>query len=200
MTVGLDFDNTIVCYDELFHQVAVERGYVPLDFPVRKEAIRDYLRKGGAENIWTELQGMVYGSRMGEARVFEGARETIASLKAAGKRVLIISHKTRDPFLGAPYDLHTAARSWLEARGFFGRQGLGLEVADVFFEPTKEEKVARIARESCTHFVDDLPEILGHSLFPSGVAKLLFAPGSGKASGPWPCASSWSEVHAWLKG
>ena len=63
---------------------------------------------------------------------------------------------------------------------------------------TKEEKLARIAHEACTHFIDDLPEILDHPLFPSNVAKLLFAPGNGVSEGSLPQASSWSEIHAWL--
>ena len=29
MLVGLDFDNTIVCYDGLFHWLAAERSFVP---------------------------------------------------------------------------------------------------------------------------------------------------------------------------
>ena len=198
MTIGLDFDNTIVCYDELFHRVGVESGRVPADLPVSKEAVRDFLRKAGAEDFWTEMQGMVYGSRMGEARVFDGALKTIAGLKAAGRRVVIISHKTRYPFRGERHDLHAAARAWLEKQGFFDSKGLAFAETDVFFEPTKEEKLARIAQESCTHFVDDLPEILAHPLFPPGVSRLLFAPNAHVASGEFPRASSWSEIFQWL--
>ena len=29
MRIGIDFDNTIVSYDTLFHKVAVEQGAVP---------------------------------------------------------------------------------------------------------------------------------------------------------------------------
>ena len=198
MTVGIDFDNTIVSYDQLFYRVALENGHVPADCPVRKEAVRDFLHKAGAEDVWTELQGTVYGSRMGDALAFDSSLETIASLKGAGHRVLIISHKTRYPFLGPRHDLHAAARQWLETQGFFDPQGLGFRPADIFFELTKEEKLARIAHEACTHFIDDLPEILDHPLFPSNVAKLLFAPGNGVAEGSLPQASSWSEIHAWL--
>jgi hypothetical protein len=198
MTIGLDFDNTIVSYDELFHRVAVESGRVPADLPASKEAVRDFLRNAGLEDVWTEMQGTVYGRRMAEARAFPGALETIASLKAAGHRVLIISHKTRYPFLGERWDLHAAARAWLDAQGFFDPERLGFGASDVFFEPTKEEKLARIARESCTHFVDDLPEILAHPLFPSGVDRLLFAPRPASGASGFPHAASWPEIFAWL--
>ena len=33
MLIGVDFDNTIVCYDGLFHRVAVEQGLIPQKFP-----------------------------------------------------------------------------------------------------------------------------------------------------------------------
>jgi len=29
--IGVDFDNTIVCYDALFHRVARERGLAPAE-------------------------------------------------------------------------------------------------------------------------------------------------------------------------
>lgn len=198
MTIGLDFDNTIVSYDELFHRVGVESGRVPADLPASKEAVRDFLRNAGLEETWTEMQGTVYGRRMAEARAFPGALETIASLKAAGHRVLIISHKTRYPFLGERWDLHAAARAWLAAQGFFDPERLGFGDTDVFFEPTKEEKLARIARESCTHFVDDLPEILAHPLFPPAVNRLLFAPRPASGASGFPHAASWPEIFAWL--
>jgi hypothetical protein len=182
----------------VFHRVAVEGGNVPGALPVSKEAVRDFLRTAGVEEVWTEMQGTVYGSRMGEARPFDGALETIASIKALGHRVIIVSHKTRFPFLGERHDLHAAARRWLEAHGFFEPQGLGFRDADVFFELTKEDKLARIARESCTHFVDDLPEILTHPLFPPGVERLLFAPGTASGSGVLPSVSNWSEIPLWL--
>jgi hypothetical protein len=199
MIVGLDFDNTIVSYDEVFHRVAVEGGHVPAELPVRKDAVRDFLRNVGANDLWTEMQGLVYGSRMGDARAFEGALESIALMKANGHRVIIVSHKTRYPFLGERHDLHAAARRWLEVQGFFDPHGLDFQDTDVFFELTKEDKLARISRESCTHFVDDLPEILTHPLFPSGVARLLFAPSSASSHTDLPTASKWSDIPRWLK-
>ena len=41
MRIGLDFDNTIVTYDSLFHKVATEQGLVPASLPVSKLAVRD---------------------------------------------------------------------------------------------------------------------------------------------------------------
>ena len=67
MRIGLDFDNTIVSYDALFHKVARERDCVPAATPVNKVAVRDYLRGVNQEDVWTAMQGYVYGARMDEA-------------------------------------------------------------------------------------------------------------------------------------
>ena len=75
MIVGVDFDNTIVGYDQLFHRVAVERGLVPTGMEPTKSAVRDQLRNTGQEDAWTELQGYVYGARMKEAEPISGALE-----------------------------------------------------------------------------------------------------------------------------
>ena len=68
MRIGIDFDNTIVSYDALFHKVAREQGVVPPNTPANKLAVRDYLRQIGKEDLWTEMQGYVYGERMDEVR------------------------------------------------------------------------------------------------------------------------------------
>ena len=36
MIIGVDFDNTIVCYDKVFHVAAYEKGLIPADLPVSK--------------------------------------------------------------------------------------------------------------------------------------------------------------------
>ena len=114
MRIGFDFDNTIVSYDELFYQVAIEQSLVPADVPRSKLAVRDYLRKVDQENAWTELQGYVYGARMGDAIAFPGAIEFIKLAQNSGIDMTIVSHKTKHPFMGPEYDLHEAARGWIE--------------------------------------------------------------------------------------
>ena len=58
MRIGIDFDNTIVCYDRLFHRVALEAR---LDS--RRLAVNPRLRCAttcarGREDAWTEMQGV----------------------------------------------------------------------------------------------------------------------------------------------
>ena len=63
MVLGLDFDNTIIKYDELFHKIAYEKELIPADLPKEKNAVRNYLRQNNIEDEWTMIQGEVYGER-----------------------------------------------------------------------------------------------------------------------------------------
>ena len=76
--IGVDFDNTIVCYDDVFGRVAIERGLVPAAVASSKTAVRDHLRAIGQEDRWTELQGIIYGPRMVDAPMFPGVAEFFA--------------------------------------------------------------------------------------------------------------------------
>ncbi len=176
MHLGVDFDNTIVCYDQLLHRVAREQGLIPGTVPVNKQAVRDSLRHCGREDEWTELQGYVYGPRLCDAEPFPGVLEFFRQVVDAGVEVCIISHKSRHPYRGLPYDLHNAALCWLEQHGFFSPAGIGLPRQNVYLEPTKTAKLERIAKVVCTHFVDDLPELLAEPAFPAGVVRMLFDP------------------------
>jgi hypothetical protein len=115
---------------------------------------------------------------MAEADPFRGAHEFFRVCRKHGITVNIISHKTRHPFIGEPYDLHAAAQDWLVRQGFLSPDGAGLSSDQIFFELTKSAKLARIAACGCTHFIDDLPEILNDAAFPANTAQLLFAPAS----------------------
>ncbi len=200
MLIGVDFDNTIVSYDRVFHRVAVEKGLIPDTLPVHKQAVRDHLRAIGREDAWTELQGYVYGARMADAAAFEGVCDCLAHWLRRGIDVHIISHKTRVPYLGPAYDLHAAAYGWLEQEGFFDPARVGLPREHVRFELTKAEKLRRIAETACTHFIDDLPEFLAEPAFPAGVTKLLFDPAREHRlqHGVGERFSSWQELERFV--
>jgi hypothetical protein len=193
MRIGLDFDNTIVNYDRLFHKAAVEQGLVPATIAQNKLAVRNYLRECNCEDQWTELQGYVYGARMDEADAYSGVLDFIRRAQDAGHELSIISHKTRYPFLGLPYDLHAAAKGWIDH--YLVDKGQPL-LADnrIFFELTKVEKLARIAQVSCNLFIDDLPEILLADDFPQQTGRLLFDPDRHHKENGLDYADSWHTI------
>ena len=186
--VGIDFDNTIVSYDALFHQLATEQGLIPRELAPNKTAVRDYLRSIGREDQWTALQGIAYGERMDGAAAFPGAVDFIRACLSDGGRVSIISHRTQAPIVGKPVDLHAAARAWLDRNGVVELVGSG----NIHFELTRKEKVARLQAAACQYFIDDLPEFLSDLEFPSEVERVLFDPA---------CAHEpderWRKVRAW---
>lgn len=201
MIVGIDFDNTLVCYDGIFYAEALRRGWVPESLAMHKMAVRDYLHSINRAEAFTELQGYVYGPGITQAPPYEGSIACIERLKSFGHSVYIVSHKTRYPYMGPKYDLHEAARNWLELNGVHSPQGILPE--DVFLENTKEEKVSRTAQLQCTHFIDDLQEFLALPGFLRQTERILFAPpredGASVAS-DFRAFGSWHEISRYLCG
>jgi len=192
MRIGVDFDNTLVSYDDIFHRVALEQGAIPASTPPSKLAVRDHLRRAGQEAVWTEMQGTVYGARMDEVRAYPGALEFLKWAREAGIQLCIISHKTRHPFIGPKHDLHASAQRWVERH---------VGPITTFFELTKEEKLERIRACGCEHYVDDLPEILLAPGFPRRVERILFDPDGHHAAIDGPLRMrSWTEIHEHFRG
>jgi len=199
--IGVDFDNTLVSYDEVMHRVAVERGLISSDVGKGKRVIREHVRRSAeGERAWQQLQSVVYGEQIGEAQLIDGVQAFFAQCKPAGIPVRIVSHKTEmAAWNAAGTNLRTAALAWMEQHRFFADNGLGLSPADVFFEPTRQEKIARIRQLHCTHFIDDLEETFLEPGFPQEVEKLLFsptAPSAALSAVRW--MPSWQEIYAYF--
>ena len=172
--LGLDFDNTLTNYDYLFFKLALEKNLIPQNLEKNKLAVRKYLIDKNIEDQFTLLQGEVYGRRIEEAYQAEGMFSALKNIKKRGIKIVIVSHKSKYPFLGPKYDLHESALKWMEKNNFFSAKGLSLTENDIFFELTKESKVARIKSLGCSHFIDDLPEIL--KMIDSKINKIFYNP------------------------
>lgn len=191
MTIGLDLDNTIVCYDESLHRLAVELCGMPRSVPRLKSSVRQYFRTAGRDSDWTALQGVAYGSRMNEAKPFPGALEFLHCAAQAGHDLFIASHRTRNPVIGEPIDMHLLALNWLRAEGFIGEW---LLEERVFFEETREQKILRITENRPDIFLDDLPEVLADAAFPRTTRALLFAPYASEEYSAFEKISAWKQL------
>ncbi len=70
-----------------------------------------------------------------------------------------------------------------------------IDAVDVYFELSKQEKLARIRGLDLDFFVDDLPEILLADEFPVSTVPLLFDPdGTFPADGQLPAFPSWDLI------
>ena len=201
LCIGLDFDNTIVCYDEVFYNEAIKRDLISPSVPASKEKIKEALRHQGKEDQWTELQGYVYGKCMNGARLFPGFIDFLLCARKNSAQCFIISHKTKVPYKGPAYDLRRCALDWLEENGFFSAYGFSTK--DIHFLESKQMKLQNIAETGCRYFIDDLPEFLSEKEFPSQTTPILFAP----EAAPRSCLSNallsfqtWNEIRAYVFG
>lgn len=176
MIIGIDFDNTIVAYDLIFHNECVKRNLIPFDTVAHKDVIKDYLIERGLNEGWLSVQGHVYGEQIKQAKPFAGIIEFFAQCKRAGIKTYIISHKTMFPYSGQRINLHEAAHEWLENNGFYDYAKSGLTKDDIFFAATPKDKHALIEEKKCTIFIDDLISFLSHDRFPRNTRPVLFSP------------------------
>ena len=72
MKLGIDFDNTLVLYDNLFYELAMKKNLIREETSRNKRVIRDYLRSRGKDEEFTILQSEVYGLKIKEAQVAPG--------------------------------------------------------------------------------------------------------------------------------
>jgi len=200
MKIGIDFDNTIVNYDFIFHKVARERNLIPHELQATKQEVKYYIKRNDRHDEWTEIQGYVYGARMDEATPYAGVISFFQFARERGYQVIIISHKTRHPFLGPRYNLHEAARAWIKSNIRHGDKQL-ITMDSVFFELTKADKIARITFLGCDYFIDDLPEILDNEEFPETTIPVLFDPdGSNQVSNPKVSVrKSWNDIQEFFQ-
>jgi hypothetical protein len=177
MRIGLDFDNTIIRYDDVFRQAAKERGLLSADFSGSKQHVRDAIRRlPDGESKWQALQGYVYGKGIQNATLFPGLPDFLRRARSHGDTVLIVSHKTEHGhFDPDKVNIRHAAMRWMEAQGFFTDQGFSMIPDHIHFASTRSEKLSRIADLKCDIFIDDLEEVLLDPDFPRFVRRILFS-------------------------
>jgi hypothetical protein len=189
---GIDFDNTIVTYDELLATIAHERGWISAGGIQSKRGIRDRIRLlPDGEIEWQKCQALLYGRRIAEARLIEGAAAFIRLCRERGVPVHIVSHKTEFSRFDTSTNLRAAAMNWMSANRFFDPSGLGLDRSNVYFAATRGEKIGRIRDLACTHFIDDLEETFLEDDFPRATARILYEPGR---QAPPPSGVAWMKT------
>ncbi|MBU6462438.1 MAG: hypothetical protein KGL35_28700 [Bradyrhizobium sp.] len=195
--IGIDFDNTIICYDEVFAAAARQRGLVPDGWTSLKSQLRDYLRaKPGGELAWQSLQGWVYGKGIGNATIFPGLLDFLAACRRACADVYIVSHKTRyghqDP---DRTDLRIAARDWIRGAGLIGAADSTLHLDRIYFEDTLAAKIDRLASLDLDVFIDDLIEVFEQPHFPQQTRPILFASPPAASHGRYRSTPTWAAVQ-----
>ena len=177
MRIGLDLDNTIVCYDDVFQLIAKDLGLVSETWTGDKAQVRSEIRsRPGGELVWQRLQGQAYGKYMHRATLFPGVGNFLIRTKVRGDKIFIVSHKTEFGHHDSEQiPLSREALYWMRSHRFFDQTGFGLSEEDVFFEPSRKAKVRKIAELDCDLFIDDLREVFAEPSFPDSTKKILFS-------------------------
>ena len=193
--IGVDFDNTIVSYDDLLSLVAAERELLSPESLHDKKSIRDGIRSlPDGEIEWQKLQAEVYGPRIGEARLIPGVGEFFRLCRQNSVAVFVISHKSEYAAQDATgTNLRIAAFDWMNRHELFDTVKTGLTPRQIFFESTRNEKLARIRQMRCTHFIDDMEETFLEKMFPENVERILYRPAGG-ADTRFRIVAGWKEV------
>lgn len=190
MIIGIDFDNTIVCYDNVYKHIINERLIVPPHIQANKDNVKKYLIDQGSENMWTRLQGEIYGPLMEYAEPYDGVLDFFKLCETLKIETKIISHRTRYPILGNMNNLHEAAKRWLL------NKKIPIKFDKVFFLSTKDEKIRKINSECCDIFIDDLPEIISNKMLKPNIKKILF---SNEHMEKYKSLGSWKEITQYIQ-
>jgi hypothetical protein len=198
MRIGLDFDNTIIRYDDVFREAAKGRGLVSTEFYGTKRQVRSAIRLlPDGELQWQALQGYVYGKGIQNATPFAGLGNFLRRARTHGDTVLVVSHKTEYGHFDPDHvNLRHAAMQWMKEQGFFSERGFSVAPDNIFFASTRSEKLSRIGDLACDVFIDDLEEVLADPEFPSFVRRILFSEHAKKADDqPYEICRDWASIE-----
>jgi len=176
MIFGFDFDNTLINYDKIFYNYAIQKKFINKSVKKNKKSIKENLLKKKNFLEWKKLQSEVYGQKINRAKPNKELITILKLLKKKNIKFYVVSHKTKFPYFGKKKNLHIISTRWLNNNIFNKKNKLGK--GKYYFETTIKKKIKRIKRLKITHFIDDLKEII--DLIPNTVVKILYKKNSFK--------------------
>ena len=188
-TIGIDFDNTIINYNLVFYKIALKKKLINKNINKNKSSVKEYLLHNNKYNEWVKLQGEVYSKYLDQAAIYPYCLGVIRQLVSKGYRVVIISHKTKFPYVGKKVNLHKPAFLWIKNKII---KKINFKKKQIFFCSSKLKKINEIKRQKCFLFIDDLEEIFLNKNFPKNCSQILF--NNKKQSNKINIANNWLEI------
>lgn len=182
MNIGLDLDNTIINYDNLFYQVAFENKLVPYNIKKNKISVKEFLHKKGKFENFTLIQGQIYGSLLYRAKLYRGVKSFIKCMINKGNNLYIISHKTKYPILGNKINLHEKALEFLIEHKILHYRAV--KKKNIFFEESLDDKIKKILDLKIDVFIDDLPEVVTNKKLKKSTKAILIDYNKINSQGP----------------
>ena len=192
--LGIDLDNTIICYDRLIYNIA-KKKFPKLNLKnekISKKDIKNEIIKSYGNEQRTKLQGIIYGKKILNSNLFDGFYQTIEELKNDFE-LFIISHKTKYPALGEKVNLRDSAKRFLKKHKISFCKNELIKKKNIHFADTKNKKIDIISRNQIDIFIDDLDEIL--KLLPKNVLKIHFS----KKKTIYKNFSNWKKIKIYLE-
>ena len=202
MKIGLDLDNTIIQYDKLFQQLAMESTWLTAPCPKTKNEVRTALRRTEDGQVkWEQLQALAYGPRIQDAELSRGFHAFLEQATLCNIELCIISHKTE--FAAQDFSkncsLRRSAKSALEDWGVLGTHENMISHDQLTFANTRSEKVSLIKAQKCDIFVDDLKEVFLDPHFSKNIKKIWFKGNTSENHQNWSICQDWSQVWEHVK-
>ncbi|MDC0253257.1 hypothetical protein OAK75_00065 [Bacteriovoracales bacterium] len=173
LRIGFDFDNTIVSYESLFYDLAIEKEYFQKEHnvPKIKSVVKELLiNQDGHDLRWRELQSLAYGKEITKAQPFPNAISVISELKKQEHDLFIVSHKTEYSNYQKGVNLRKVARNWIKLNQ------VDIKEENVFFCETIEKKIDKVSQLRLDFFFDDLLKVLQHNNWPEHTQGIHFLP------------------------
>ena len=195
MKIGLDLDNTIINYDNIFYEVAYEKNLIPKYIEKSKNAVKDYLHINGKHKDFTLIQGQVYGTFLLRAKLYEGVKSFVNFMIQKGNIIYIVSHKTKYPILGPKINMHEKALEFLNKKGIVNKFLINKD--NIYFEDTLENKINKIVELNIDVFIDDLPVVISNINLLNKTKGILIDYGKKEVEGPH-IKHDWTSIQKYL--
>ena len=198
--IGVDLDNTLINYDDVFLLGAKELKLIPSKWYGDKIQIKKYLHSKDGGNIqWQNLQGKVYGKLIDHAKLFDGVYRFLWRCRERGLFVDVVSHKTKYGHGDSErIPLRNVAINFLENHNIsIGQNNL---LNNIYFENSLEDKILRITDNQYDYFVDDLPEVLKNKNLPNNLCRIIFGNNECDLTDGIENFFSWIEIENRLLG
>ena len=162
MRIGIDFDNTIAIYDNIFLSFLKKFNFDNAINTNPKEQLKNILFKSpNGLNQWNKIQGEVYGKKVQKAKLAIGFSNFIKLSNHFKSEIFIVSHKTKYGHLDqSKVNLRERAILWMNKNSFFDVNEFALKKSNIFFCSTRKEKISKIKSLKLNFFIDDLYVVL----------------------------------------
>ena len=186
--LGIDFDNTIINYEQVFKKILKKEKIFSKN--IDKKKFKKIIIDKYGEDYFTMIQSHIYGVNISYARRYKYLYNSLNKLSKKYS-LYLVSHKTKFPIKGKKINLRNKAVKWMIENNLYGKDKIFYK-KNIFFEPTIKKKINRIKYLKCEFFIDDLEKIL--DLLPYKISKYLF----GSKSKKYTYFLNWKKLTNYL--